>query len=93
MRVQYSPRAVRDIDEIRRHIEKDNPKAAWVAAAFIKRSIALLEDWPHHGRATDKQNVRRLVVANYPYVVYYRVTDEVVVVTVRHQAGGNSPFG
>jgi addiction module RelE/StbE family toxin len=85
MRVRYSPRAVRDIDDIRRYIKKDNPRAAWVVAAFIKRSIALLEEWPYHGRATDKENVRRLVVTNYPYVVYYLVADEgVIILHVRH---------
>jgi toxin ParE1/3/4 len=86
MKMRYAPRAVQDLDDIRRYIEKDNPKAAWVAASFIKRSIAVLEDWPYHGRATEKENVRRLVVMNYPYVVFYRVDDEVIILSVRHQA-------
>jgi toxin ParE1/3/4 len=86
MKMRYAPRAVQDLDDIRRYIEKDNPKAAWVVASFIKRSIAVLEDWPYHGRATEKENVRRLVVMNYPYVVFYRVDDEVIILSVRHQA-------
>ena len=36
---------------------------------------------------TDIPGVRRLVVTNYPYVVYYEVVDgEVIVLTVLHSA-------
>jgi toxin ParE1/3/4 len=86
MRVRYSPRAIEDLENIRVYVTKDNPKAAWVVASFIRRSIAVLEEWPYHGRATEKENVRRLVVMNYPYVVYYRVIDDVVILTVTHSA-------
>ena len=86
MRVRYSPRSIEDLDSIRVHISKDNPKAAWVVASFIRRSISVLQEWPYHGRATEKENVRRLVVMNYPYVVYYRVSDDVLILTVMHTA-------
>jgi toxin ParE1/3/4 len=86
MRVRYSPRSIEDLDTIRLHISKDNPKAAWVVASFIRRSIAVLQEWPYHGRATEKEDVRRLVVMNYPYVVYYRVSEDVLILTVMHTA-------
>ena len=86
MRVRYSPRSIEDLETIRLYIGKDNPNAAWVVASFIRRSIAGLQEWPYHGRATDKENVGRLVVTNYPYVVYYRVTDTVLILTVMHTA-------
>lgn len=86
MNVRFSPRSLKDLDDIRAYIERDNPRAAWVVASFIKRSIALLQDWPYHGRATDTKDVRRQVVMNYPYVVYYRVTDHVLILTVQHSA-------
>jgi toxin ParE1/3/4 len=87
MRVRYSPRSIEDLDNIRRHITKDNPSAAWVVASFIRRSIRQLEEWPYRGRATNRENVRRLVVTNYPYVVYYHANDErVLILTVMHSA-------
>ena len=86
MRVRYSLRSIEDLDGIRRHITKDNPEAAWVVASFIRRSIGSLSEWPFSGRATEKENVRRIVVTNYPYVVYYQVSDEVLILTVRHSA-------
>lgn len=87
MSVRYSPRSIKDLDHIRRYISKDNPSAAWVVASFIRRAIRNLEEWPYQGRATEEKNIRRLVVTNYPYVVYYRVhDDEVVILTVTHAA-------
>jgi len=86
MKVRYSPRAIEDLESIRRYITKDNPNAAWVVASFIRRSIAILEEWPYRGRATELEDVRRLVVVNYPYVVYYRIGEAVVILTVMHSA-------
>ena len=71
MRVRYSPRSIEALDEIRRYISKHNPNAAWVVASFIRQTIRHLEVWPFQGRATERENVRRIVVINYPYVVYY----------------------
>jgi addiction module RelE/StbE family toxin len=88
MRVRYSPRAIEELDNIRRHISKDNPEAAWVVASFIRRAVSGLSKWPFSGRATSKENVRRLVVTNYPYVVYYRVSEEILILAVRHSAQG-----
>jgi toxin ParE1/3/4 len=87
MKVRYAPRALRDLENIRVYINKNNPSAAWIVASFIRRSIASLQEWPYRGRATEKANVRRLVVLNYPYVVYYRVVDQdVVILNVLHTA-------
>jgi addiction module RelE/StbE family toxin len=86
MRVRYSPRAIDDLEAIRQHIAKDNPRAAWVVGSFIRRSIRVLEEWPYHGRATNTEGVRRLVVTNYPYVIFYRVGGDVLILTVRHTA-------
>src|SRR5262245_32141146 len=78
--------SIATVDDIRRYIARDNPDAAWVVASFIRRSIKSLEDWSYSGRTAEKKDVRRLVVANYPYVVYYRVSDEVQILSVRHAA-------
>ncbi len=85
MRIRYTRRAIKNLDSIRTHISKDNPKAAWVVASFIRRSINILKEWPYSGRATEKENVRRLVVTNYPYVVHYTFrSNDVVILNVLH---------
>jgi addiction module RelE/StbE family toxin len=87
MRVRYSPRAAEDLENIRRYIGKNSQTSAWVVASFIRQSIARLVQWPRSARMTDAPGVRRLVVTNYPYVVYYDAADdEVIVLTVLHSA-------
>lgn len=85
MRLRYLRQAVADLDDIRSYIEKDNASAAWVVASFIRRSITVLEDWPYSGRATEREGIRRHVVMNYPYVVYYRVDGkQVTILRIMH---------
>lgn len=87
MRVRYSPRAAEDLENIRRFISKNSHTSAWVVASFIRQAIARLVRWPHSARTTDAPGVRRLVVTNYPYVVYYEVAGaEVIVLAVLHSA-------
>lgn len=85
MKLRYSLRALEDLENIRRYISKDNPSAAWVVASFIRRSIRSLEDFPYRGRATEIEHVRRLVVTNYPYVVYYKPDGKyIIILSVLH---------
>jgi len=87
MRLQYSRAAIQNLESIREYITKDNPRSAWVVASFVRRSIHVLERWPYHGRATNQKNVRRLVVTNYPYAVYYRIKEhEVEILAIKHTA-------
>ncbi len=87
MKIRYSRRAIKDIDDIREYISRDNPGSAWVVAWFVRDSINVLEEWPYQGRATERKNVRRLVVTNYPYVVYYMVrSNDVLILHVRHSS-------
>lgn len=87
MRIRITPRAFADLEAIRLHIEQNNPDAAWAVASFIRRSIRTLEDFPRQGRATKEPSIRRLVVKNYPYIIYYRVSERFVsIITITHTA-------
>jgi len=87
MKVRYSSRALEDLDHIRQYISKDNTSAAWVVASFIRHSIRTLEHFPYRGRATEIEGVRRLVVPNYPYIVYYKTeSKQVIVLNILHSA-------
>jgi toxin ParE1/3/4 len=51
----------------------------------IQILFRLLVQHPYAGQATDLSGVRRLTVSPYPYLIFYRVTDdEVIVQRVRH---------
>lgn len=51
----------------------------------VQRLFLLLAQHPYAGQATDLPGVRRLSVSPYPYLIFYRVTsDEVIVQRMRH---------
>jgi toxin ParE1/3/4 len=51
----------------------------------IQSLFLLLEEHPYAGQSTDLPGVRRLIVSPYPYLIFYRVTDnEVIVQRIRH---------
>jgi plasmid stabilization system protein ParE len=53
----------------------------------IRAIIGLLLQHPHAGRLTSKGRLRRLAATPYPYLAFYRATDdEVVIHGVRHSA-------
>jgi len=89
MKVRYSRRALRQLEQIFSYIEKDNPAAAPAVADRIESLVALLGRYPSMGRPTDKHGVRIMGVRRYPYVVFYKILpdrDEVRILRVRHTA-------
>jgi toxin ParE1/3/4 len=65
-------------------IERSPSGAANVLAA-IKSTISTLSFFPQIGRLVDDAGHRRLPVPRYPYVIFYRLAeDELVILHVRH---------
>jgi addiction module RelE/StbE family toxin len=80
-RVNWSPRALTDVEEIAHFIEKDSLFYAQAVVTKIVRSIAKLADFPLVGRIVPEFNqpdFRELFV--YSYRVIYRVENETVTV-------------
>lgn len=47
----------------------------------------MVQEHPHAAQATSRANTRRVVLAPYPYVLFYRVAaDEVIITRFRHTA-------
>ena len=85
MRLRYAPRARTDIAEIYQHIANYSPRAATAVSAQIRATGRLLAEYPGLGRETDISGVRVFPTARYPYLVYYSVRgDDLVIVHVRH---------
>ncbi len=60
-------------------------------AANIDKRVAgvgaMLRDHPHAEQITSRQNVRRVVLTPYPYVIFYRVAgEEIIIERFRHAA-------
>jgi plasmid stabilization system protein ParE len=87
VKVRWTPEATDNLEQIRRHIEEQNPEAPLRTVRSIFRpdqeSIGLSEpmpDWTAGG-------TRELVLSPLPYFVAYRVQDTTVeILYIRHGA-------
>lgn len=85
-RVDWSPSALTDVEEIALYIERDSPLYAQAVVTKIVRATATLADFPCVGRIVPELNqadFRELFV--YSYRVIYQVRAEtVLIVAVIH---------
>jgi plasmid stabilization system protein ParE len=87
MKVRYAERAVRDLTEIGDYLCAQHPKIAETVERRLREAIALLSDFPGIGRRTEDPDIRMFPIIRYPYLVYYEVfSDSVVVHHIRHAA-------
>lgn len=83
-RIRWTMRALRRLDEIGAHIQKDNPDAAARVVSRIVSAVDMLSDFPATGRVGRINGTRELVLADIPYVIPYRVGHDVEILTIMH---------
>ncbi len=87
MRIEWDPRALQDLKEIRAFIAADKPGAAARVAEKIKIAIRRLSEFPHLGRQTREADIRILSIPGTPYGVYYHlILDRIEIMAVFHGA-------
>ena len=87
MRVRYTPQALSDLEAVLDSIERHSPRGARRVQARIKGVIDLLPQQPLIGARTDDDAIWRFVLTPYPYVLFYEVAgDAVIIHAVRHAA-------
>lgn len=87
MRLRWTTPAANDLYNLVRHIQKDNPAAATDVAKTLYDGCASLRDFPRRGRIGRIEGTRELVFAGLPYIVVYRIHNQVVeVVRIYHGA-------
>jgi len=85
--IRWTKRALRRLDEIGAHIEKDSLEAASRVIARILSAAELLTQQPAMGRVGRIKATRELVLVDIPYIVPYRVSGNTVeILTVIHAA-------
>jgi toxin ParE1/3/4 len=85
MNVVYAPRALRDLESIAGYLTERNPAAALNVLGAIKASIDALTFFPKIGRLADSAGHRRLPVQRYPYLIFYRIVgEELIILHIRH---------
>ena len=75
MKINWSPFAIEDLTAIRTYISEFNTEAANNIAAKIVYAVNFLGGHPNMGVQTHRTDVRKLIVAQTPYIIPYRIFD------------------
>ena len=70
MKIVWSPRALKDLRDIRGYIAREHPRAARTVAQAIERHADRLHEYPRRGRLRPG-GFREAVEPRYRYVVRY----------------------
>jgi toxin ParE1/3/4 len=85
MIVRYSRRASRDLTDILAYLAERSPLGAMRVTRSLKGSIDFLVEQPFSGLRTTREGLLVKIVPDYPYKIFYRVSDDVVeIVHIRH---------
>jgi addiction module RelE/StbE family toxin len=86
-RLEYALRYFRRLEDIHERIAADNPMAARRVVSRIRAAVARLAASPALGRPGRVPGTRELVVPRTPYIVPYRIKEEVIqIITILHSA-------
>jgi toxin ParE1/3/4 len=80
MKIRWTKRAIRNFESIHAYISGDSPGSAARVSAAILDPTARLEQFPQSGRPGRIEGTRELVVPGLPYIIPYRVVDEVILI-------------
>ncbi len=83
-RIRWTLRALRRLDQIGETIQKDDPDAAARVIARIVAAVDRLAEFPATGRAGRIKGTREVVLADIPYIIPYRVGQDIEILTVMH---------
>jgi toxin ParE1/3/4 len=87
MKVRYTQTALDEIRAIRSYISERNLSAADAVIARVETVVQRILEFPLSSIETDSPRVRMTPVPSYPYLIFYTVeADEVVILHVRHGA-------
>jgi len=86
MKIAYTKRSLRHLQQIHDYIAQDDPEAAGRTVRRIREAVARLETLPLSGRASIDET-RLLAVPGLPYVVIHVVKADVIrILAVFHTA-------
>jgi plasmid stabilization system protein ParE len=87
MRLRYTRPALADLNSILDYIATHSTQGAARVHARIEAITNLLLSRPRIGVQTEDPSIRRINTSPYPYLIFYEIADdEVVIHAVRHGA-------
>lgn len=78
MKIRWSPRAQRELRQVRNYIAQYNPSAAERVVSRILSATQRAERFPYIGEASEEVDIRLLRVKGLPYALPYRVRGDVI---------------
>lgn len=91
MRLRYTLPALADLEDILHYVARSSPQGAARIHARVEAIINLLLSHPHVGVQTDDKTIRRINASPYPYLIFYEIAgDNLIIHAVRHGAGNPS---
>jgi toxin ParE1/3/4 len=83
MRLRWTAPAAQDLFRIVQRIQRENSIAAARVASTLYDGCGSLKDFPYRGREGRIKGTRELVFPGLPYIVVYRIEDQVFVDVLR----------
>lgn len=91
-KIRYTRPELADLDSILTYISETSPQGAARVQKRVQDVIGLLTVHPEIGLRTDDPNIRRLTTTPYPFLVFYEIgSQEIIVHAIRH--GARDPGG
>ena len=85
MKVRYTKVALAELRDIFTYIVRDNPVAARAVIQQIEYVVERVTEFPGIGRTPDEGEVRIFPPPPFPYLVFYTVErEEVIIRNIRH---------
>jgi toxin ParE1/3/4 len=87
VKVRFTPEALTEFRDVLEYIEGHSRQGAINVNARIQRVLSNLAGHPFAGTLTSLAGMRRMAVTPYPYLIFYMIEDqEIIVVGIRHSA-------
>ena len=78
MRIRWTPAAADDLEQIRDYLREHEPQWARSTVVGIRDAIRALKKFPNQGRRGRENHTRELVHDRLPFVIAYRVKEDVI---------------
>jgi toxin ParE1/3/4 len=87
MLIRWTPAAAADIEYISNYLDEQHPNYRLPTIRKLYDGILSLQSFPNRGRRGREKGTRELVYSPLPYIVTYRVKDQIIeVLRVYHRA-------
>lgn len=78
MRIQWTPRALQDLEDIFEYLSQEDPASALSVLDRIEKAISHLMLYPEIGRKGRIPETRELIISGIPFFAVYRIRKDAV---------------